>query len=241
MEPRLFISIGSRFSILLLLTIALVGCAETGDFGRRRPGLFEGKQGLDGPGEWFGSRATLTDTEMEFRNRAIAFSLNPEKPNFPSIDALEFSIGSDPDLYYSRVAGHADLSVTARYKRVERDALADLDLVPLFRVAACRVAMDDAMRLRAMTATTNLSDAQRQLANDRVASNAEIGRIVEHAMLERVDAYHIAVERLYAASPDREAKAATEAIALLRTEVEKGNRCGRGPDAPSRGHIIRKG
>lgn len=241
MEHSLLVSIGSRFSFLLLIAITVVGCAETGDFGRRRPGLFEGKQGLDGPGEWFGSRATLTDTEIEFRNRAIAFSLNPEKPNFPSIDALEFAIGSDPDLYYSRVAGHADLSVTARYKRVERDALADLDLVPLFRATACRVAIDDAQRLKAMAMTSNLSDVQRQLATDRVASNAEIGRIVEHAMIERVDAYHIAVERLYAASPDREAKPATQAIALLRAEVEKGNRCGMGLDVPSRAHIIRKG
>jgi len=91
--------------------LTVIGCAETGDFGRRRPGLFEGKQGIDGPSEWFGSRATLTDAEVEFKNRAMAFSLNPEKPFYPSLDAFESTIGSDPDVYYSRVAGHADLSV----------------------------------------------------------------------------------------------------------------------------------
>ena len=97
------------------------------------------------------------------------------------------------------------------------------------------------MRLSAMTATSNLSETQRLLANDRVASNAEIGRIVEHAMVERVDAYHIAVERLYAASPDREAKAALDAIALLRAEVEKGNACLNGGGSRAHGRIIRKG
>ncbi len=241
MELKSLVYKGSKISLFLLAIGMLVGCAETGDFGRRRPGLFEGKQGLDGPPEWFGSRATLTDIEVEFRNRAIAFSINPEKPIYPSLDAFEFAIDSDPDLYYSRVAGRADLSVTARYKRVERDALADLTLVPLFRAAACRVAQDDAMRLSAMTATSNLSETQRLLANDRVASNAEIGRIVEHAMVERVDAYHIAVERLYAASPDREAKAALDAIALLRAEVEKGNACLNGGGSRAHGRIIRKG
>ncbi len=241
MEPRALIYHGSRISLLMLFVMTVVGCAETGDFGRRRPGLFEGKQGLDGPSDWFGSRATLTDNEIEFRNRAMAFSLNPEKSIYPSLDAFEFAIGSDPDLYFSRVAGHSDLSVTSRYKRVERDALADLALVPLFRSAACRVARDDAMRLRAMTATSNLSDAQRWLATDRVASNAAIGRAVEHAMGQRVDAYHSAVERLYAASPDQEAKPTVEAIALLRAEVEKGDACGNGSEPQKSKHLIRKG
>ena len=241
MELSSLIYNGSKTILSILIGLTVLGCAETGDFGRRRPGLFEGKQGIDGPSDWFGSRATLTDTEIEFKNRAIAFSINPEKPIYPSLDAFEFAIGSDPDLYYSRVAGYADLSVTARYKRVERDALADLALIPPFRASACRVAMDDAMRLKAMTATTNLTDTQRQLATDRVASNAALGRAVERAMQQRLDAYHGAVERLYAASPDREAKLAIEAIAKLRAEVEKGDDCGNVTPMNHRTSIVRKG
>ena len=223
------------------MTLLIIGCAETGDFGRRRAGLFEGKQGIDGPPEWFGSRATLTDNEMELRNRAMAFSLNPEKPLYPTLDAFEFAIGSDADIYYGRVAGRADLSVTARYKRVERDALADLALISPFRLAACRVASDDTKRLLAMDTSNNLSDAQIQLARYRVASNAALGSAVERAMVQRVDAYHGAVERLFAASPDREGQGALHSIDLLREEVAKGGGCDGRLKPSQETHIIRKG
>ena len=79
------------------------------------------------------------------------------------------------------------------------------------------------------------------MATDRVASNAAIGRAVEHAMVQRLDAYHSAVERLYAASPDQEAKPTVEAIALLRAEVEKGDACGNGSEPQKSKHLIRKG
>jgi len=210
---------------LIALISVLAGCAETGDFGRRRPGLFEGKQGIDASPDWFGSRATLTDLEVEFRNRAVAFTYNPEKPIYPSLDAFEAVIGSDPDLYYGRIAGQADLSVTARYKRVARDAYADLALVPLFRTAACRVAVFDARRLEALAVANGVNADQTALVHFRVASNKALGDVVEAALRQRVATYHIAVERLFAASPDEEVKPTVDAISELRHEVDKGNEC----------------
>lgn len=218
----------------------LAGCAETGDFGRRRPGLMEGKQGIDAPPDWFGARATLTEPEVELRNRALALSRNPEKPIYPTLDALEAVIGPDADVYYSRVAGYADLSVTARYKRVERDASADLVLVPLFRAAACRVAVVDALRVAALPASESLTADQAALARIRVAGNAAIGAAIERALPQRIEAYHGALERLFAASPDEAAKPTLAAIHALRDEVAKGGDCPTA--APMSGkRVVRKG
>lgn len=218
----------------------LVGCAETGDFGRRRPSLFEGKQGLDASPEWFGSRATLTDIEIELRNRAIALSRNPEKPIYATLDALEAVIGSNADIYYGRVAGRADLSVTTRYKRVERDVDADFALIPLFRSTACKVASADALRLASLSVADGVSWDQAELARIRVASNAAIGEAVERALPQRVDAYHIAAERLFAASPDEAVKSVIAAIDQLRAEVLKGSACG-GLQPRAGKRIVRKG
>ena len=230
----------AKYSVLCIIIYLIQGCAETGDFGRRRPTLFEGKQGIDTPPQWFGSRATLTDNEMEFRNRALTLSRNPEKSLYPTLDALEAGIGADAEVYYSRVAGLADLSVTARYKRVVRDALADLALIPLYRIAACKVASDDLRRLAALEVSPGVWPEQAELAKYRVASNAAIGEAVERALPQRVDAYHITLQRLFAASPDEEAKPTLAAITALRSEVAKGGACGLGRSRSDR-HIIRKG
>jgi len=229
-----------KYSLLFVGVCLSYGCAETGDFGRRRPGLFEGKQGIDAPPQWFGSRATLTDNEMDFRNRALTLSRNPEKSLYPTLDALEAVIGADADAYYSRVAGLADLSVTARYKRVQRDASADLALIPLYRLAACRVASDDSRRLAALEVSTGLTQEQAELARYRVASNASLGEAVERALPQRIEAYHITLQRLFVGSPDEEGRRTLEAIAELRSEVAKGGGCMVGRPRSDR-HIIRKG
>lgn len=230
----------SKIGSVILLFIVVAGCAETGDFGRRRPGLFEGKQGIDGPPDWFGSRATLTDTEIEFRNRAVALSRNPEKPIYPTLDALEEALGVKADLYYERVAGHYDLSVTARYKRVEQDSRSDLTLIPLFRAAACRVAKADRLRLASLEVAADVTPLERQEVARRVADNAAIGETVERALPLRVEAYHAAVERLFAASPDEAIKPVIASISELRAEVAKGSDCGPAPFRSDK-KIIRKG
>jgi hypothetical protein len=216
-----------RFSLIaVFLAVAVIsGCAETGDFGRRREGLFEGKQGIDLPPQSPYARATSTDHETELRNRAVAFSINPEKPSLPTLDAIEWALGSDKDIYYARVIDHADLSVVARYRRVERDALNDLVLIPRFRMAACRVAIDDAKRIKALERAVNVPEADQRAALDRVHDNAVIGRAVERAMRERLDAYHAAIERLAAVSPDDESKRVSTSLDRLNTEIAKGDAC----------------
>ena len=174
------------------------------------------------------------------RNRAIALSRNPEKPIYPTLDALEAVIGSNADIYYGRVAGRADLSVTARYQRVVRDVEADLALIPLFRSTACKVASADALRLAALSVADGVTWDQAELARLRVASNAAIGEAVERALPQRVDAYHITAERLFAASPDEAVKPVIAAIDQLRSEVIKGGDCGGAP-ARSNKRIVRKG
>ena len=201
------------------------GCSETGDFGRRRPGLFEGKGGPDFAPQRIESHASWTDDETELRNRSIALLYNPQNPRFPTLDAVEAVRGTDPDLYYERVAGRADQSVTARYRRVALDIADDLSLIEPFRTVACKVERADRVRAVALDAESQVSAGDIAAARGRIAENSALVEKVEEILPKRADVYHAALEHLVAASPDRAAIALERDIASLRGLIAARHPC----------------
>jgi hypothetical protein len=61
-----------------------------------------------------------------------------------------------------------------------------------------------------------------------VAENDQLIDSVEASLPKRIDAYHYALTRLVAGSPDRKAVEVEQAIRSLRAEVAKGLPCPRG-------------
>lgn len=236
-------------ALSLLILLALNACYETGDFGRRKPGLFEEKRGPDLNPARFDSHYTWTEDETELRNRAVVLLFNPRPPTLPSIDKIERNNGVDSQSYYSRIAGGRDQSVLQRYQRILSDIADDLDLVPIARAVACRVVATDKVRVAAIKATRELTEEEVMLAKERVAENGQLIDAVEASLPKRIDAYHYALTRLVAGSPDRKAVDVEQAIRTLRAEVAKGLPCptggGRGGGDNNGGGsgqpVIRKG
>lgn len=233
-------------ALSLLTLLALTGCYETGDFGRRKPGLFEGKKGPDLNPARFDSNYTWTEDETELRNRAAVLLFNPRHPTLPSIDMIERNNGVDSQSYYSRIAGGRDQSVVQRYQRVLLDIADDRELIPIAREVACRVIATDKVRVAAIKTSKDLTQEEVMLARERVAENDELIDAVEASLPKRIDAYHYALTRLVAGSPDRKAVEVEQAIRLLKAEVAKGLPCprgggGRGGGGSSGKPVIRKG
>ena len=215
-------------ALSLLILLALTGCYETGDFGRRKPGLFEGKKGPDLFPARFDSNYTWTEDETELRNRSVVLLYNPRPPTLPSIDPIERKNGVDSQSYYSRIAGGRDQSVLQRYQRIILDIADDLELIPIEREVACRVIATDKVRVAAIKATKDLAEEEVMLAMERVAENDQLIDSVEASLPKRIDAYHYALTRLVAGSPDRKAIEVEQALRSLRAEVAKGLPCPRG-------------
>ena len=230
-------------ALIPLIFLALTGCYETGDFGRRKPGLFEGKKGSDLFPARFDSNYTWTEDETELRNRSVVLLFNPRPPTLPSIGRIERNNGVDSQSYYSRIAGVRDQSVLQRYQRILLDIADDLELIPIEREVACRVVATDKFRVAAIKAARGLTEEEVMLAKERVAENDQLIDSVEASLPKRIDAYHYALTRLMAGSPDRKAVEVEQAIRSLRAEVAKGLPCPRsgGRGGGSGKAITRKG
>lgn len=233
------------FKNLILFTtgIALfgvLGCAETGDFGRRKPGLVTNLSTVDVMPSRLNSPSSLTEDERELRNRVFALVRMPRPlPTGPLLalpDELDRAIGPDPDFYYLSIAGAADRSPTARYRRLQADIASDRVLIPRFRQIACRVEQMDKVRSDVSTTAPALSENDRNDARSRIDENLDLIRDVESAIPRRFDAYHAALEHLAAASPDAMARQTLASLDVLIDETASAP-CGQAP----RAHIIRKG
>lgn len=236
-------------AMIPLIFLALTGCYETGDFGRRKPGLFEEKKGPDLYPARFDSNYTWTEDETELRNRAVILLYNPRPPTLPSLDRIERNNGVDSQSYYSRITGGRDQSVLQRYQRILLDIADDLELIPIERAVACRVIATDKVRVAAMKATRDLTEEEVTLAKERVEENDQIIDSVEASLPKRIDAYHYALTRLVVGSPERKAVEVEQAIRNLRAEVAKGLPCPKGGGSGGGGRggggsgqpVIRKG
>ncbi len=211
--------------LLFGIGVSLAACVETGDFGRRRPGPFSALQPPDLAPQRALSESSLTADERELRQRAFALVRNarpvPLIAPFYLPDAFDRDIGPDPDLYYVALAGVPDQSPEARYRRLQSDVLADLDLIPKFRSVACRIAIADRGRLAAAKVAPALTDDERADAETRVMQNGAWGQAVEQALPRRADAYHVALERLVTASPDMMAKPTLQYLTALNALIDQ--------------------
>lgn len=218
----------------------LLGCADSGDFGRRRPGLSASLVTVDIVPSRLNSPSSLTEDERELRNRVFALVRMPRPlPTGPLLalpDEIDKVIGPDPDFYYLSIAGTADRSPTARYRRLQSDIASDRVLIPRFRQVACRVEQMDRLRSDAAAVAPALSESDRIDVQSRINDNLDLIGGVEVAIPRRLDAYHAVLEHLAAASPHVMARQTLAALDALTDETAN-SRCGQA----RRAYIIRKG
>jgi hypothetical protein len=215
---------------LSLVTIALVGCVETGDFGRSKASLWNdlvlpttGSLAARLRGEPVSS-FIYTDDEKELRDRAWRFLMPAhERSWFTSIVAnLTRDRVLPPALHpNSRTAYHRILmsgrfrSPASRYRRLSEDASADLKLIAPFAIAASRVLAADDVRLRSLAYIKDLSPVDADEARARVAENRCLLAWVRYETHARLESYGYALEHLLIEAPLGEAVEAERTLAEL--------------------------
>jgi hypothetical protein len=223
---------GARYGALL--AFALVGCTETGDFGRPKLSFLNdvvlpsaGSLAAQARGEPV-SLYVHTDDEDELRDRAWRFVMPAhERSWFEGIIAelvrtrvLPAGLQpADRSTYYHALMGGSFRSPASRYRRLSEDAVADLRLIGPFAAVAARVITADGVRLRSLAHVRDLAEIQVHDAVARVAENRCLIAWVRHEMLARLASYRYALERLLIEAPQPEAAAAERA--LVKLEVHR--------------------
>jgi len=213
-----------------LLALSLIGCTETGDFGRPKPS-FLNDVALPAAGTFAAaargepvSPYVLTDDERELRDRAWRFVMPAhERAWFESILAnllrtriLPASLQpADRTAYHRALMGDSFRSRASRYRRLSEDAVADLKLIGPFAVVAARVIAADRARLRGLAYVHALHEDDAHDAAARVAENRCLIGWVRHETLVRLESYRFALEHLFIAAPQNEAIAAERSLAQL--------------------------
>lgn len=220
-----------RAGLSLAIALSLSACAETGDFGRPRPSLWNdavlpatgslAAHLRDEPVSFF----DLTDDERELRQRAWRF-LTPAHERAWFDRALAELVRTrvlpatlrpaDPAAYHDALTSQAARSPVSRYRRLGEDVAADRALLAPFAARAARVLAMDRTRLRAVPFMRE-ADAQRiRFAVARVAENRCLVAWVRQALDERIAAYAEALEGLFLETPDAQAIPPERALAELR-------------------------
>lgn len=207
----------------------LVSCAQQGDFGRPKAGVWNSLIDATGTvvaGERGGpaSDSPLTDDEQDLRNRAWRF-LMPATTREAFLDIIANLTRArvlppswrshDPGRYHDALLAQDIRSPVSRYRRLTDDAVADARLIPPFAALATRVADADARRLRSLPFAKTLDDGDVRQAAMRVAENRCLVAWVRLETGERLEAYRYALEHLFAESPDPGAAEADRALAML--------------------------
>jgi hypothetical protein len=206
--------------MLLALGTCLAGCAETGDFGRPKPNLYN-----DTLAPWTGTVASmargeassvslLTDDERELRNRAYNY-LMPAKPRVEfERQFADFArhriaphppVSQDPSLYYQALWLRADRSPMARYQALREDIENDRLLLGPFVATACRVKEADRIRMQAMDKLPEVSEIVKQQATARVDENADLVSWVNFQADQRLAGYRYALQNMVVETPDKDA------------------------------------
>jgi hypothetical protein len=209
-----------RLIVALALGTCLAGCAETGDFGRPKPNLYN-----ETLAPWAGTAAAMargepasmslfTDDERELRNRAYNY-LMPARPRVDFERQLaDFSrsriaphppVTQDPSLYYQALWLRADRSPLARYQALREDIENDRLLLGPFVAVACRVKEADRIRMQAMTKLPEVSEVVKQQAAARVDENTDLVSWVYFQADERFAGYRYALQNMVVETPDKDA------------------------------------
>lgn len=207
----------------------LVSCAQQGDFGRPKAGVWNSlidATGSVAAGERGGpaSASPLTDDEQDLRARAWRF-LMPATTREAFLDILANLTRArvlppswrphDPSRYHDAILGEGLRSPVSRYRRLTDDAVADARLIPPFASLAMRVADADARRLKSLPFAKTLDDWDVRQAAMRVAENRCLVAWVRMETGERLEAYRYALEHLFAEAPDPAAAESERALAML--------------------------
>ncbi|MFZ4530362.1 MAG: hypothetical protein ACOYOJ_00970 [Alsobacter sp.] len=233
-----------RLAAALPLVLALAGCAETGDFGRQKPGFLQdtvvpamGRSAAyarDEPVAW----GLLTDDEQELRRRAWHFVMPPQARNGLERQAAAAALAritpgdpaaGDPARTFEAIVAMPDISPRARYQRLRELIEADRLLMGPFVALSCRVIDMDKVRIRALEAIADPGPWTRDQATARVAENDALIAWVQSTLDTRIVEYRFALERLVVATPDRDAVRSERQLTALEIDRAGLMRCsGRG-------------
>ncbi|MCJ2081643.1 hypothetical protein [Methylobacterium sp. J-090] len=249
MMPRPAATALPTTTILAAILALTAGCAQQGDFGRPKPGAWNGLIETTGTlaarerGEP-ASAYPLTDDEGTLRDRAWRFLMpSGGREAFTDILAnltrsrvLPASWRPDaPEAYYAALMDGPFRSPVSRYHRLSEDIGADARLLPVFAATAARVIQADALRLRSLPFSKTLDDRDVRHAAMRVAENRCLVAWVRIETDLRLTRYRYALDHLLVAVPspeaalvDRVLRALAERTPILASLVplEAEGRCG---------------
>ena len=200
---------GGLILLAIFLTLMLLGCSRTGDFGREKADAASGRFADADPlatGSVAQSSFPPTDDERELRALAaglLAPSFSADQPAFATVDspfpvAVPVYDGTSYEAYL--LAGPAS-STASRYARLTDDIRNDLVRLDPFFFLARRVADIDHKRERSLPYVTDLSAHELVNARRRIRENVLLISEVHRALRARAAMYRFALERLVIAQP----------------------------------------
>jgi hypothetical protein len=219
---------------LLALTgcVLLAGCATKGDFGRVNPSLVS-----DDTHDWIGRDAAVargfapsgfeyTDDERTMRDYAYPLIEPPFARNKWYSVAGEYGfLRSPPGTPYDRAAYANYLlssdngSPSSRYARLLDDINNDTTRLPAFYETAGRVLDMDEKRRKSLAFVSDAGPGERGNALLRIRENASVVALVDASLVQRVQSYRFALERMVIAIPSQQAVEVERALTRLKSQM----------------------
>lgn len=218
-------------AVPLLICLFGIGACN-GDFGRPRS-----EWTTDDIHFWVGTSAArdagvepsnypVTDDERHLRDLAYPLIEPPfDRDRFYAI-INEYGISNfftgwphyDRRAYAKRLMVTPYRSATARYAQLNTDIRNDVVRIPAFCLTS-RVVLDlDSKRTKSL-AFAEVNASERSNAISRNAENALIVEWVQQSLLDRAEAYRLALDKLVIATPTPMAVETERSLTLLRTRI----------------------
>jgi len=216
---------------MLVVLLALGGCATQGDFGEVKRSLAR-----DDMHDWLSREAIagtrsrpsefpLTQDERALRDLAYPLIEPPyDRQKFFSIAGEYGLIGRnrkpfDRTLYAAHLFGDTSRTAVSRYAVLQDDIDNDTTRLPQFFETAARVLDIDGKRRKSMFYVSALSDSERANAIRRMDENAAIVAMVRRSLAQRASSYRFALERLVIVTPDPRAAAVEQSLTTLQAKI----------------------
>ncbi len=230
-------SIQARWSHLvgiLVLMLAVSGCAHRGDFGRERPNAFTDTLLAVGMVSTHGYNQdiwdfALTDDERTMRDLGWTLMVPTHTEDWIGYTLAmvqnadldeQFNLEDDPGRYSMMLSGTRYRSSDARYARIQDDAAKDMAAIGPFMTLAQEVRVADQQRIIAAQSLPDITPDEMSATYYRVASNHRHIERVKRAIQFRLYAYRYAVDRLMIQTPSRQANATIERLHALEVVIE---------------------
>lgn len=227
--------ISSKALVASACALTLVGCAQTGDFGRQRPNVINdsilpmvGMVSTYTAGEPV-SHFNYTDDERTLRNLGWTLVVPTHAHDWIGRTAAELQRAEivrrmdlvlSPERYSAMLSGQRYQSSEARYTRIMDDAIKDMAAIDPYMVYVARVRIADEQRVNAAFGLPDIGASELTAAHGRVAENQRQMAWVKRAMLFRLYAYRYAVDRLMIQTPSRLAGQTIERLNALEAMIQ---------------------